>query len=107
MSSSRGKKATVPTSKKRKGKSSSLGPIVEVRHPFLRFPIGPQEELFQILWARPLIVGRCIDWAVVEQVQLADAIQALLTTNPWELFFGIIEPTYLEITMELCSTFHL
>ncbi|PPR98846.1 hypothetical protein GOBAR_AA21822 [Gossypium barbadense] len=27
---------------------------------------------------------------------MADAIQALLTTDPWELFFGIIEPTYLE-----------
>ncbi|PPS18412.1 hypothetical protein GOBAR_AA02164 [Gossypium barbadense] len=38
---------------------------------------------------------------------MADAIRALLTTNPWELFFGIIEPTYLELTMELCSTFHL
>ncbi|PPS06679.1 hypothetical protein GOBAR_AA13970 [Gossypium barbadense] len=52
-------------------------------------------------------MGRCIDWAVVEQVQLADAIRALLTTDPWGIFFGIIEPTYLELTMELCSTFHL
>ncbi|PPS13524.1 hypothetical protein GOBAR_AA07055 [Gossypium barbadense] len=33
--------------------------------------------------------------------------EALLTIDPWELFFGIIEPTYLELTMELCSTFHL
>ncbi|PPR94495.1 hypothetical protein GOBAR_AA26168 [Gossypium barbadense] len=38
---------------------------------------------------------------------MADAIRALLTTDPWELFFGIIEPTNLELTMELCSTFHL
>ncbi|PPR88944.1 hypothetical protein GOBAR_AA31740 [Gossypium barbadense] len=45
--------------------------------------------------------------AAVEQVQLVDAIRALLTTDPWEIFFGIIEPTYLELTMELCSTFHL
>ncbi|KAK5785589.1 hypothetical protein PVK06_040189 [Gossypium arboreum] len=52
-------------------------------------------------------VGRCIDWAAVKQVQLADAIRALLTTDPWELFFWIIEPTYLELTIELCSTFHL
>ncbi|PPS17197.1 hypothetical protein GOBAR_AA03375 [Gossypium barbadense] len=44
---------------------------------------------------------------VLEQVQLAEAIRALLTIDPWELFFGIIEPTYLELTMELCSTFHL
>ncbi|PPR94154.1 hypothetical protein GOBAR_AA26511 [Gossypium barbadense] len=42
-----------------------------------------------------------------EQVQMADAIRALLTIDPWELFFGIIEPTYLELTMELCSTFNL
>ncbi|PPR84631.1 hypothetical protein GOBAR_AA36081 [Gossypium barbadense] len=38
---------------------------------------------------------------------MADVIRALLTTDPWELFFGIIEPTYLELTMELYSTFHL
>ncbi|PPS20173.1 hypothetical protein GOBAR_AA00375 [Gossypium barbadense] len=74
--------------------------------PSLVFPRGPQEELFQILWARPLIAGCCIDWAAVEQVQKADAIRALLTTDPWELFFGIIKPIYLEFTMELCSTFH-
>ncbi|PPS10236.1 hypothetical protein GOBAR_AA10409 [Gossypium barbadense] len=107
MSSSRGKKVGVPASKKRKGASSSSGPTAEVRHPFLRFPIRPQEELFQILWARPLIAGRCIDWAVVEQVQLVDTIRALLTTDSWELFFGIIEPTYLKIMIKLCLTFHL
>ncbi|PPS10048.1 hypothetical protein GOBAR_AA10596 [Gossypium barbadense] len=39
----------------------------------------------------PTVEGHCIDWAAVEQVQLADAIWALLTTDPWELFFGIIE----------------
>ena len=61
----------------------------------------------QILRARHFIVGRCIDWAVVEQVQSADVIWPFLTTDPWELFFGIIEPTYLELTMEPCSTFHL
>ncbi|PPS02176.1 hypothetical protein GOBAR_AA18486 [Gossypium barbadense] len=106
MSTSRGKKITIPTSKKRKGATSSSGPTAEIRHPFLQFPIGPQEEPFQILRARPLGVGHCIDWAVLEQVQLADAVRALLSTDPWELFFGIIEPTYLELTLELCSTFH-
>ncbi|PPR90204.1 hypothetical protein GOBAR_AA30481 [Gossypium barbadense] len=75
MSSSRGKKTSIPASKKRKEASSSA--------------------------------GRCIDWAAVEQVQLANSIPALLTTDPWELFFGIIELTYLELTMELCSMFHL
>ncbi|PPR85812.1 hypothetical protein GOBAR_AA34879 [Gossypium barbadense] len=64
MSSSRGKMAVIPASKKRKGAS------------------GPTAEL-------------------------DEAIRPLLTTDPWELFFGIIEPTYLEITMEPCSTFHL
>ncbi|PPS03405.1 hypothetical protein GOBAR_AA17255 [Gossypium barbadense] len=79
-------------------KNLSPSPTVSMR---------PQEELFQILWARPLAAGHCIDWAAIEQVQMADAIRALLTTDPWELFFGIIEPTYLELTIELCSTFHL
>ncbi|KAK5835910.1 hypothetical protein PVK06_011625 [Gossypium arboreum] len=36
MSSSCGKKIVVPTSKKRKGTSSSLGPTTEIRHPFLQ-----------------------------------------------------------------------
>ncbi|PPS08547.1 hypothetical protein GOBAR_AA12098 [Gossypium barbadense] len=35
-------------------------------------------------------VGCCIDWAAVEQIQMADSIRALLSTDPWELFFGII-----------------
>ncbi|PPS08601.1 hypothetical protein GOBAR_AA12038 [Gossypium barbadense] len=107
LMSSRGKKTVIPTSKKRKGASSSTGPTMEIRHPLLQFPRGLQEKLFQIVRARPLIMGRCIDSATIEQVQMADAIRALLTTEPWELFFGIIEPTYLELTMELCSTFHL
>ncbi|PPR83946.1 hypothetical protein GOBAR_AA36763 [Gossypium barbadense] len=47
--SNRGKKTTVPASKKRKGATSSSGPTAEIRHPFLQFPLGPQEDLFQIL----------------------------------------------------------
>ncbi|PPS20176.1 hypothetical protein GOBAR_AA00378 [Gossypium barbadense] len=107
MSSSRGKKTIVPASKKRKGASSSAGPTAKIHHPLLQFPRGPQQELFQILRAQPLIVSCCINWAAVEQVQLADSIRALLTIDPWELFFRIIEPKYLELTMELCSTFYL
>ncbi|PPR98041.1 hypothetical protein GOBAR_AA22628 [Gossypium barbadense] len=61
MSSSCGKKTAVPASKKRKGVASSSGPTTEIRHPFLQVPLGPQEELYQILRARPLGVGRCID----------------------------------------------
>ncbi|PPS09304.1 hypothetical protein GOBAR_AA11340 [Gossypium barbadense] len=105
--SNRGKKIVVPASKKRKGAVSSLDPTAEIRHPFLQFPLEPQEELFQILRARPLGVGCCIDWATLEQIQMANAIRALLTTKPWGLFFEIIEPTYLDFTMKLYSTFHL
>ncbi|PPS01113.1 hypothetical protein GOBAR_AA19552 [Gossypium barbadense] len=45
--------------------------------------------------------------SALEQIQLADAIRALLTTNPCGLFFKIIEPTYLKLTLEIWSTFHL
>ncbi|PPS03660.1 hypothetical protein GOBAR_AA17003 [Gossypium barbadense] len=72
MSSSRGKKAAVPAPKKRKGALSSSGPTAEIRHPFLQFPIEPHEENFQILWARPLITGRCIDWAALGQTVMTN-----------------------------------
>ncbi|PPS05158.1 hypothetical protein GOBAR_AA15506 [Gossypium barbadense] len=45
--------------------------------------------------------------ATLEQIHLADAVRALLTTDSWGLLFEIIEPTYLEFTLELCLTFHL
>ncbi|PPS20479.1 hypothetical protein GOBAR_AA00096 [Gossypium barbadense] len=54
MTNTRGKKTFVPASKKRKGAASSWGPTNEIWHPFLQFPPGPQEELFQILRACPL-----------------------------------------------------
>ncbi|KAK5785540.1 hypothetical protein PVK06_040135 [Gossypium arboreum] len=38
---------------------------------------------------------------------LADDVRALLKTDPWDLFFAIIELTYLELTLELCSAFHV
>ncbi|PPS00977.1 hypothetical protein GOBAR_AA19689 [Gossypium barbadense] len=101
------KKSAIPASKKRKGASSSSGPTTKICHPFLQFPNGPQEELFQILRVQPLATGRCINWATVKQLQMADAIWVLLTTDPWKLFFGIIGSTYLELTIELYSTFHL
>ncbi|PPR96197.1 hypothetical protein GOBAR_AA24471 [Gossypium barbadense] len=108
MSSSRGKKAMVPSSKRRRGPgSSSVRATAEVRHSFLKFLQASHEELFQILRARPITTGRYIDWATVEQVQLANTIRALLSTYPWERFFAITKPTYLELTLELCSTFHL
>ncbi|PPS16527.1 hypothetical protein GOBAR_AA04055 [Gossypium barbadense] len=74
MSSSRGKKTAIPASKKRKGAGSSSGPALEIRHPFLQVPLGPQEELYQILRDQPLGVGGCIDWAALEQIQLVDAV---------------------------------
>ncbi|PPR84162.1 hypothetical protein GOBAR_AA36551 [Gossypium barbadense] len=85
MPLSRRKKAAVPSSKRRRGPGSS------------------SEELFQILRARPLTTGHFIDWAAVEQVQLADAIRALLSTDLWERFFAIIEPTYLELSGLVCA----
>ncbi|PPS08269.1 hypothetical protein GOBAR_AA12367 [Gossypium barbadense] len=73
MSSSRGKKAAVPSSKRRRGpNSSSVCATDEVRNPFLEFPQASQEELFQILHAWPLTTGRCIDWATVEQVVMTN-----------------------------------
>ncbi|KAK5812897.1 hypothetical protein PVK06_028341 [Gossypium arboreum] len=107
MSISRSKKTAVPILKKKKGPTSSSAPAAGIRHPFLQFLLGPQEKLFQILRARPLGVGRCIKKAALEKIQMADAVRALLTNESWELFFEIIEPTYLELTTELCSTFHL
>ncbi|PPS04812.1 hypothetical protein GOBAR_AA15850 [Gossypium barbadense] len=82
MSSSRGKKTTVLALKKQKGASSS-GSTVEIRHSYLQFSPGNQEELFAIQRARPLGVGHCIDWTTLEQ------------------------PTYLELILELFSTFHV
>ncbi|PPR83699.1 hypothetical protein GOBAR_AA37014 [Gossypium barbadense] len=92
ISTLRGKETAIPSSKKRKGATSSSGPTAEIRYPFLQFPFGPQEELFQILRVRPLGVGHCIDWAALKKIQMADVI---------------IEPMYHELTMELYSTFHL
>ncbi|PPS12612.1 hypothetical protein GOBAR_AA08037 [Gossypium barbadense] len=54
MMNPKGKKVAVPASKKLKGATSSSSPTAEIRHPFLQFPPGPQEELFLILRARPL-----------------------------------------------------
>ncbi|PPS15293.1 hypothetical protein GOBAR_AA05297 [Gossypium barbadense] len=106
MSSSLGKKIAVPASKKRKGASSSAGPTAKIHHPLLQFPRRPQEELFHTSGSN-FNCGSLHRLIAVEQVQLADLIRAFLTTNPWEQFFGIIKLTYLELTMELCSTFHL
>ncbi|PPR98006.1 hypothetical protein GOBAR_AA22664 [Gossypium barbadense] len=96
MSSSHGKKATIPASKKRKGASSSSGPTAEVRHPFLRFPIRPQEELFQILWARTLIAGSCIDWAAIEQVQLAGGLIHQLSVPEFGTALGLYTEEFKE-----------
>ncbi|PPR87895.1 hypothetical protein GOBAR_AA32795 [Gossypium barbadense] len=41
------------------------------------------------------------------QIHLANAVRAFLTTDPWGLFFKIVDPTYLEFTLELYSMFHL
>ncbi|PPS01263.1 hypothetical protein GOBAR_AA19402 [Gossypium barbadense] len=85
MTNTRGKKTVVPVNKKRKGSgATSSSANTEVRHPFLQFLSGPQEELFQILRARPRGVDRCIDWAALEQIHLADTVRGLLTTASWD-----------------------
>ncbi|KAK5775725.1 hypothetical protein PVK06_043658 [Gossypium arboreum] len=54
MSSSRGKKVAVPSSKRRRRpSSSSIHATAKVRHPFLEFSQASQEELFQILERDP------------------------------------------------------
>ncbi|XP_052484340.1 uncharacterized protein LOC128039805 [Gossypium raimondii] len=61
-------KVVVPASKKWKSPSTtfSSSASAKTRHPFLRFFVVPQEDLFQLLRVRPLSLGRCIDWAIVE-----------------------------------------
>ncbi|PPS00289.1 hypothetical protein GOBAR_AA20379 [Gossypium barbadense] len=81
MTNPKGKKVAIPSSKKQKETTFSSSSTTEIRHPFLQLPPGPQEELFQILRARPLGVGRCIDWAVLETVHLADLLDSLITDS--------------------------
>ncbi|PPS16471.1 hypothetical protein GOBAR_AA04122 [Gossypium barbadense] len=102
-------KVVIPGSKKRKTPraSSSSSASVEARHPYLRFFVGLQEDSFQLLRQCLLGLGRYIDWAALEQVQLADDVQAFITTAPWDKLFSIIESTYMELTLEFCSTFIL
>ncbi|PPR99103.1 hypothetical protein GOBAR_AA21555 [Gossypium barbadense] len=109
MTNTSGKsKVAVPASEKRKGPSTaSSNASTKARHPLLRFSLGPQDDLFQLLRVRPLGVGRCIDWATLEQVQLAHLVRFHLATTPWDRFFTIIEPIYSELTLEFCTTFHL
>lgn len=52
-------------------------------------------------------LSKCIDWIVLKTVHLANDVRALLETAPWDRLFAIIEPTYSELTLEFCSTFHL
>lgn len=108
MKNTCGKSETaVPTSKKRKGPGATpfLSTSAETRHPFLRFVTGPQEDLYQLIRARPISLGCCIDWAAMEQVRLADDVYAIIATDPWDRFFDVIEPTYMELTLEFCATF--
>ncbi|PPR93982.1 hypothetical protein GOBAR_AA26689 [Gossypium barbadense] len=78
LKNTRGKSKVVdPALKKQKSPgttSSSASP--KVRHPYLRFSADPLEDLFQLLPVRPLGLGRCIDWATLEQVGLSDESMA-------------------------------
>ncbi|KAK5840601.1 hypothetical protein PVK06_009504 [Gossypium arboreum] len=109
MTNTRGKfKVVVPASKKRKGPgTTSSSASTKVRHPYLQFSADPPEDLLQLLCMRLLGLGQCIDWAVLEQVGLVDEAHTFITTAPWDRFFDIVEPTYMELTLEFCSTFYL
>ncbi|PPS20331.1 hypothetical protein GOBAR_AA00220 [Gossypium barbadense] len=74
-------KVIVPTSKNRKtpgSTSSAASPLMNVIH------------AFDFHW-----------------IQLADNVRALTETMHRDQLFTIVEPTYLELTLEFCSTFHL
>ncbi|KAK5811793.1 hypothetical protein PVK06_027166 [Gossypium arboreum] len=108
MTNTRRKKTVIPALKKRKGPgATSWSASTKARHPLLRFLLGPQEDLFQLLRVRPLEVGYCIDWAALEQVGLTDEVRAFITTAPWDQFFAIIKPTYSKLTLDFCTVFHL
>ncbi|PPR90750.1 hypothetical protein GOBAR_AA29935 [Gossypium barbadense] len=103
MSSPRGKKTIIPASKKKKGTASSSGPIAKIRHPFLQFPSGPQEELFQILRARPqgVVITEFDDLKTV-QSHLSGLVHQLSV-----LEFGIAPGLYMEsswMTMTLTAS---
>ncbi|PPR85099.1 hypothetical protein GOBAR_AA35591 [Gossypium barbadense] len=53
MSSLRGKKTTVPASKKRKEASSSVGPTAKIRHPLLSSPKGPKKSFSKYVRPNP------------------------------------------------------
>ena len=73
--------------------NSSSNPTVEACDPYIRF--------------LALSLGHCIDWAALEQVQLAGHVRAIIATAPWDRFFSIIEPTYMELTLEFYFIFTL
>ncbi|PPS11404.1 hypothetical protein GOBAR_AA09242 [Gossypium barbadense] len=106
MSSSRGKKTTVPTSNKRKGVPTFVGPTTKIHHPLMQFPRGPQEELFQILRARPLIAGRCIDCSAVEQVQMCwhTLAPSFASYNPSHSKASVLPPSLWYLHAILANT---
>ncbi|PPS13649.1 hypothetical protein GOBAR_AA06927 [Gossypium barbadense] len=95
MSNPRGKKMAVPTLKKCKGAASSSGPTTKIRNPFQKFPLGPQEELFQILRARPLE----FDDPGTVQFRLSGLVRQLSVPE-----FGVALGLYTEDYKELQSS---
>ncbi|KAK5838942.1 hypothetical protein PVK06_007690 [Gossypium arboreum] len=80
LTNTRGKSKVVdPALKKQKSPgTTSSSASAKVRHPYLQFSADPLEDLFQLLPVRPLGLGRCIDWAALEQVGLSDEVYASL-----------------------------
>ncbi|PPR99345.1 hypothetical protein GOBAR_AA21322 [Gossypium barbadense] len=74
------------------------------------FPLGTVEvshPKFDTFKAHNVIFERKENHRTYFKEEEGSVLFPLLTIDPWELFFGIIKLTYLELTMELCSMFHL
>ncbi|KAK5772367.1 hypothetical protein PVK06_048655 [Gossypium arboreum] len=52
-------------------------------------------------------MDRYIDWEALQAVRLAVRVRVLIDTAPWDWLFTIVEPTYVELTLEFCLTFFL
>ncbi|PPR89979.1 hypothetical protein GOBAR_AA30705 [Gossypium barbadense] len=123
-----------PILKRRRGLgSSSVRATAEVRHPFLEFLALLSTDLWEWFFAitEPTYLELTLELCYTFHLQVVTTnndnpgtihfrLDGLVRTmsvpefgvtlglyNLWEWFFAITEPTYLELTLELCYTFHL
>ena len=62
---------------------------------------------YEQLWEKPFQASRFIDWDILEQVNLIEEVQQLISFSGQDTFFSIKEPVYQELTLEFLSTFNL